>query len=175
MTTPHPGSNASRATFTIGDLAEAFGVTHRTLRFYEDKGLLNPERRGQQRLFTARDKARLALILRGKRVGFSLEEIRDMLELHELDGGRGGDLSDVLERFDARIETLKAQREDIDAALRDLEAGREWLRARLDGRDIPRDLAQRAAAFEALAKGWLYPDDVKGPGSISPDARGQTR
>src|SRR2546421_8798578 len=77
-----------RDIFTIRDLAKEFGVSARTLRFYEEKGLLDPARRGEQRLYTRRDRARLAYVIAGKAVGFSLEEVREMLDLYDLgDGG----------------------------------------------------------------------------------------
>ena len=77
-----------RDIFTIRDLAKEFGVSARTLRFYEEKGLLDPTRRGEQRLYTRRDRARLAYVLAGKTVGFSLEEVREMLDLYDLGDGR---------------------------------------------------------------------------------------
>ena len=77
-----------RDIFTIRDLAKEFGVSARTLRFYEEKGLLDPTRRGEQRLYTRRDRARLAYVLAGKTVGFSLEEVREMLDLYDLGDGQ---------------------------------------------------------------------------------------
>src|SRR5690606_21352750 len=87
------------AEFTIRDLAEAFGVTARTLRFYEQKGMLRPRRRGAARIYSAADRAHLALILRGKRVGFSLDEIREMLDLEAIDAGGHAHLIQSLSRF----------------------------------------------------------------------------
>ena len=77
-----------RAHFSISDLSAEFGVTPRALRFYEDEGLIAPERRGTQRIYSQRDRARLAWILRGKRVGFSLSEIREMIDLYDVGDGR---------------------------------------------------------------------------------------
>ncbi len=153
------------AVFTIRDLAGEFGVTARTLRYYESRGLLSPHRRGQVRLYSANDRARLALILRGKRVGFSLDEIREMLDLESLERGGARLLKDAVPRFEERIEALARQRDDIDHAIRDLEAGLAWLRARQDGRETPPDLRTRAAAFEALAKTWLYEGEEAQPAS----------
>src|SRR3977135_987704 len=76
-----------RDVFTIRDLAKEFGISARTLRFYEEKGLLDPTRRGEQRLYTRRDRARLAYVLAGRTVGFSLEEVREMLDLYDLGDG----------------------------------------------------------------------------------------
>ncbi len=108
-------------TLTIRQMCDAFGVTPRTLRFYESKELLAPIREGQKRLFTRRDRARLTLILRGKRFGFSLEEIRQLLDLY----GRGREQETQLARSfevaQARLSELKAQRAELDAAIGDLE------------------------------------------------------
>jgi DNA-binding transcriptional MerR regulator len=106
--------------FTITDLSNEFGITARALRFYEDEGLINPERRGTQRIYSARDRARLAWILRGKRVGFSLAEIREMIDLYDIGDGRQVQRQVTLERCRARIRTLEQQKHDIDAALAEL-------------------------------------------------------
>ena len=103
--------------FTIRDLAREFGVTARTLRFYEEKELLSPKRQGQERLYSRRDRARLKLVLMGKRVGFSLEEIRSMLDLYDLGDGRVTQLKVSYTRFNERIERLQQQREEIDEAI----------------------------------------------------------
>jgi DNA-binding transcriptional MerR regulator len=107
-------------TFSIGDLAREFGVTLRTLRFYEDKRLLSPRRRGPVRLYSRRDRARLKLILLGKRVGFSLSQIKEMLDLYELKDGKARHLKAALARFSAHVEVLRHQKEDIEQAIREL-------------------------------------------------------
>ncbi|MEE2525405.1 MerR family DNA-binding transcriptional regulator [Hyphobacterium sp. HN65] len=137
--------------FSIRDLASEFGVTARTLRFYEQKGLLNPGRKGASRVYSLADRARLVLILRGKRVGFSLDEIREMLDLEAITTRDPSALSDTLERFNERIAALHSQREDIDAAIEELEAGRIWLEDRLANREPSEEIKHRARAFEALA------------------------
>ena len=109
-----------RENFTISDLCEEFGVTARALRFYEDEGLIAPERRGTQRIYSHRDRARLAWILRGKRVGFSLGEIREMIDLYDLDDGRRLQRQVSIDRCRARIELLERQKHDIDAAIAEL-------------------------------------------------------
>ena len=106
--------------YAIGAMCEDFAVTARALRFYEDEQLIAPERRGTQRLYSDRDRARLAWILRGKRVGFSLSEIREMLDLYDLGDQRQTQRIVTLERCRARIETLQRQREDIDATIAEL-------------------------------------------------------
>lgn len=105
---------------SITDLCAEFGVTPRALRFYEDEGLIGPERRGTQRLYSARDRARIAWILRGKRVGFSLADIRELLDLYDLGDGRATQRRLTAERCRERIAQLEAQRRDIDAAVLEL-------------------------------------------------------
>jgi DNA-binding transcriptional MerR regulator len=109
-----------RHDFTISDLCAEFGVTARALRFYEDEGLIAPERRGTQRIYSQRDRARLAWILRGKRVGFSLGEIREMIDLYDVGDGRRAQREVTLARCRDRIALLDQQRHDIDAAIAEL-------------------------------------------------------
>jgi DNA-binding transcriptional MerR regulator len=148
---PH---RASR-TYSISELAEEFSVTARALRFYEDKGLLTPSRQGQTRVFSAADRARLRLVLRGKRVGFSLEEIREMLDLESITSGSPQHLGLWLKRFSARIDVLKQQRRDIDDAIEELQAGCAWMEARQADLEPSEELKSRARAFEALARARL--------------------
>lgn len=115
-TPPRP----DRTSFTISDLSDEFGVTPRALRFYEDEGLIVPERRGTTRIYSHRDRARLAWILRGKRVGFSLGEIREMIDLYDIGDGRHTQRAVTVARCRARIAVLDAQKHDIDAAIAEL-------------------------------------------------------
>ena len=107
--------------FTIGQLCEEFGVTARALRFYEDENLISPERNGTQRLYSERDRARLAWILRGKRVGFSLSEIGDLLDLYDLGDSRKTQKAVTLDKCKERIEALTRQKADIDETIEELE------------------------------------------------------
>ena len=108
--------------YAIGELCEAFGVTPRALRFYEDEQLIAPERRGTARLYSDRDRARLSWILRGKRVGFSLGEIREMLDLYDLGDHRQTQRRVTIERCRQRIQALRRQKDDIDATIAELES-----------------------------------------------------
>ncbi len=110
----------SRPHLTIGALCEEFGVTARALRFYEDEALIAPERRGTQRLYSERDRARLAWILRGKRVGLSLGEIKELLDLYDVGDGRRTQRIKTIERCQAKVDALKQQRIDIDATIDEL-------------------------------------------------------
>ena len=107
--------------FTIGQLCEEFGVTARALRFYEDENLISPERNGTQRLYSERDRARLAWILRGKRVGFSLNEIGELLDLYDLGDARQTQRAATLDKCRERIEALARQKADIDETIEELE------------------------------------------------------
>ncbi|MEC9345941.1 MAG: MerR family DNA-binding transcriptional regulator [Pseudomonadota bacterium] len=108
-------------TWSIRDLSIEFDITPRTLRFYEDKGLINPTRKGTQRIYDRRDKGRLALILRGKRLGFSLAEIRDWLDLYDLRDGQVAQAQVLMTASRQRMSALEQQRRDLDETIRELQ------------------------------------------------------
>lgn len=114
-----PDGNRQKS-FTIGDLSREFGVTLRTLRFYEDRGLLNPRRDGQNRIYSRRDRGRLKLVLMGKKVGFSLTEIKEMLDLYDLKDGQVQQMRLALRKFQEQIALLERQKLDIEQALDEL-------------------------------------------------------
>jgi DNA-binding transcriptional MerR regulator len=107
---------------TIREMCETYDVTPRTLRFYEAKELLTPIRIGTRRLFTRRDRARLVLILRGKRFGFSLEDIRQTLDLYDRDGGNSAQRKKAYQLAVARLTAMEAQRTELDLAIGELKA-----------------------------------------------------
>ena len=130
------GAPSGREVFTIRDLSREFDVSARTLRFYEEKGLLDPSRRGEQRLYSRRDRARLAYVLAGKTVGFSLEEVREMLDLYDLGDGQVTQLKVALAKFAERIERLERQKADIDRVVAELTRASDAMKAKLAARGI---------------------------------------
>ena len=115
-------SSVQNDVMTIREMCDAYDVTPRTLRFYEAKELLTPIRVGTRRLFTRRDRARLALILRGKRFGFSLEDIRQTLDLYDRDGGLTAQRQKAYELGVKRLAEMEAQRAELDVAIAELKA-----------------------------------------------------
>lgn len=122
-------------TWSISELSMEFGITPRAIRFYEDEKLVKPTRKGQTRIYSARDRARLSLILRGKRVGFSLIELKEMLDLYDMDDGQATQLQYSIKKFSERINALERQRADVEQALQELRAGRARLELFLASKD----------------------------------------
>jgi DNA-binding transcriptional MerR regulator len=135
-------------TYSITELCREFDVTPRTLRFYEQKGLLHPDRRGWTRLFSYRDRARLQLILRGKKVGFSLEEIKEMLDLYNLRDGQLTQLRVSSTKFRERLEALRKQRLELEDAISDLEKTITVVDGMLKEREAAESAPRRAANAE---------------------------
>ncbi len=124
----------SEETYSIGQMCADFDVTPRTLRFYEYKELLSPIREGQKRLFTNKCRGRLKLILRGKRFGFSLDEIKDLLDLYSIGDGQVTQLSATLDAAEKHHADLIAQRDELDMAIGDMEEQMAQVRQMLDAK-----------------------------------------
>lgn len=125
------GNKEDQHTYSISDLAREFDVTTRSIRFYEDQGLLHPTRRGQTRIYSRQDRVRLKLTLRGKRLGFSLAEIRELFELYDADRSSRSQLTTMLALIDERRDSLEQQMEDIRIVLLELEAAEQRCREAL--------------------------------------------
>lgn len=131
-------------TYGIAELAREFGVTARTIRHYEDEGLIAPSRDGQRRVYRPRDRTRLRLILRGRRLGFTLAEVREIVDLYDAAPGEAGQLELLLAKIGGRRSELEAKRADIEAALDDLETVARNCRKRLRGLKNTNHSAARA-------------------------------
>jgi len=128
MTTDNPDNRTEKPEITIkpklysiSDLATEFDVTPRAIRFYEDQGLLSPERKGRKRVYQERDRVRLKLVLRGKRLGFTLADVKEMFELYDSDPGEEGQLRYLIEMIEARRTILEQQRQDIEVVLHEMD------------------------------------------------------
>lgn len=113
-------NKANQAKYSIGELSKEFDITTRSIRFYEDQGLLSPARKGQTRIYNQRDRVRLKLILRGKRLGFSLAETGKLFELYDADKSSAKQLSSMMELISLKKSDLKQQLDDINAVLIEL-------------------------------------------------------
>ena len=144
---------APERTWTIRQLCGEFSATPRALRFYEDRGLLSPARDGLNRVYGPRDRARLGLILQGKRLGFSLADVRELLDLYDENDGGAAQMAALLPKVRDRIAALHAQREDIDRALVTLDAGVARLEAKLAA--VRPDLLPEADGFASAMRAGL--------------------
>lgn len=123
------GVAAIEPTYTISDLAKEFSITTRTIRFYESRGLISPERIGQNRRYSRRDRARLMLILRGRNLGFTVEDVGEYLALYDADPGQIAQTRLLLDKVSSAISELEAKRDDLERSLADLND----IRARCEG------------------------------------------
>lgn len=124
-------------TFGISDLAKEFGITPRTIRFWEDQGLLSPQREGRNRVFSRRDRAHLKMALRGKRLGLSLAEIKDLIGMYETAQDETSQLQECLRVMERRRAALEQQREDIEAMLAEIGQFESQCRVELKRRGAP--------------------------------------
>lgn len=143
-----------KQTYTISELAREFQITPRAIRFYESEGLISPARQGQTRLFSPRDRARLILILRGKRVGFSLIEIKEILDLYDLGDGELTQMRHSRRKFETQLQNLERQRHDLDEAISQLKRGIANLDARLKEEDakVERDRSMNMIGYGVMPK-----------------------
>lgn len=141
--------------YTVGELAAELKVTARALRFYEDLGLLQPRRAGQNRIYTRRDRARLILILRGKRLGFSLQDIKEWLDLYDADPLHVAQTRHLARRVETRLRRLEQQRHDLETALGELREIQTQIDRHLTAAEAAPERVQppAAAALSAVPQG----------------------
>ena len=125
-------TNTPQTTYSISDLSKEFDITTRSIRFYEDQGLLKPKRRGQTRIYSLKDRVRLKLILRGKRLGFSLAETRRLFELYDADKSSTSQLNTMLALVEEKKYALQQQMDDIKVVLMELNSAEQQCRLALD-------------------------------------------
>jgi len=140
--------SAAGTSYSISDLAGEFGVTTRTIRFYENRGLLTPRREGQRRIYSRRDRTRLKLILRGKRLGMTLREIKEVFDLYDMAHGEERQLERYLEILQKKRDNLLRQRQDLEDALSELEDSERRCRELLEAK---RAREEREAADRELS------------------------
>jgi DNA-binding transcriptional MerR regulator len=159
-------THAERRLYSIGDLASETGITHRALRLYEDQGLLAPQRIGNQRIYSHRDRARLILVLRGKRLGFSLADIREMLEMYDVDPQHLEQLRVTLKKASSRIADLEQQQVAIAETLAELRAGeravRDLVRQKEAGGGASRRTSESPPPHPPIASRWVPPSPPQG-------------
>ncbi|MEM7494247.1 MAG: MerR family DNA-binding transcriptional regulator [Pseudomonadota bacterium] len=148
-------SIADSRTYSISELAREFGITPRALRFYEDKDMLHPARDGMTRVYSHRDRARVKIIVRLKRLGLPLADIREILDLYGLEDGERAQMRMSLVKFQNQVKELESQREDIEMALQELHRGIEWLEEQLSRIGPGKDEAANLKAYDAVARRQL--------------------
>lgn len=141
----------SNETYTITELAREFGVTTRTIRFYEDHGLLRPGRDGRNRVYDKRDRVRLKLTLRGKRLGLSLTEVRELLDIYDAAHDESAQLSQFLVALRVRREALEQQREDIEATIDEIRSFETQCRQLLERQEARKPAAKARARSAGTA------------------------
>jgi DNA-binding transcriptional MerR regulator len=134
MADAHDDGSDTQRPYTIGELSREFGVTSRTIRFYESKGLIAPERKGTARSYSRRDRAQLILVLRGKNLGFTLEEIKEYLDLYATDTTQVAQLQHLLAKIDDRVALLRRKKADLGRTQNELKAIRSQVMAALKER-----------------------------------------
>lgn len=139
--------------WSIRQLCREFDATPRALRFYESKGLISPRRVGQTRIYGPRERARLSMIMRGRRLGFSLDEIGELMDLYDRDDGNIVQFAETLKRSRDKLDALKRQRDDLEAAIGELEEGCAWLERRVAERRP--DLLPHADKYHAAMSAGL--------------------
>lgn len=132
---------SDRRQYSITELAKEFDVSTRTIRFYEEKGYINPQRDGQKRIYSAADRTRIRLILRGKRIGMTLAECMEIIDMYASDADNQAQLNTLLERVSERRRALRQQQRDLDATLRALDDVEALCRSRLAGENDAGDAA----------------------------------
>lgn len=148
-------SIADSRTYSISELAREFGITPRALRFYEDKDMLHPARDGMTRVYSHRDRARVTIIVRLKRLGLPLADIREILDLYALEDGQRAQMRMSLIKFQNQIKELENQRDDIDMALLELRKGIEWLETQLSTVGPGEKQVENVMAYDAVARSRL--------------------
>jgi DNA-binding transcriptional MerR regulator len=123
--------------FSVTELAEELGITPRAVRFYETKGLIKPRRAGTTRVYTHRDRARMQLILRGKRLGFTLSDIKEYLDMYDVDPSQSKQVRLLLNKVNQRIDELEQQREDLATTLVELEEMRQECLTSIEAKNLP--------------------------------------
>ena len=151
-------AEAKQRSYTISQLSRELDVTPRALRFYEDKGLLSPSRNGLNRVYSVRDRARLKLVLSGRKVGFSLNDLREMLDLYDLGDNQRAQLRAAYKKHRQQIEVLNQQRHEIDEALDALHKGVAWLETKLDTIEPEASVSENMRAYDEMARARLEAD-----------------